>query len=689
MANYRVHIFKSSNNFTVAPLIDLGSDYSNVEYMIVAGGGGGGVGTPTNSIPAPSIPVVGHATGGGGGGAGGMIVNNFPASSNTYVIQVGAGGAGGAVIIDAPAPARTHLQATNGTESNISLNGTIINSVRGGGRGGDWPSIPFTPRVYGGDGGSGGGGSGRSPVNPGPAFGGTAFPVFNQGNPGGVGVSDGVSAPLTGAGGGGGAGGAGGAGSLTGSLGGLGRLSNITGSSIFYAGGGAGSRVIFPGTPGLDTKAPGPAGGGPGGGGGAGNPWSPEDSGNTNTGGGGCGRSFLSVMNGPAGSGGSGLVVLRYLKPPVDLVFSTRSNLSKISDVELLPAFETVYISGSPSGNVIGTINITNSISINIYGSAGGGWGANAPGGPPFPGGGGGGGAETQLLGYAMPVSSGDVLQYSVGSASHPTFITKNGSVVFSLNAGANAIASVAGQGGVKGIYGSHAGNAGGSGGARFGAGAAANNNIGAAGGGGGAGYGDNSPVIFGQPGGRGGNNLLSASPSSEFIFFRANGGAGGGPASPGTSVTYATGGRASPEAFAGGGGGAGGGVIVPAISPIIAFGAGGGGGGGIGNIGGSGAPGFLAIETTLASSISELSYIINTLKSYNGEIFFYTVNNQPNSAFVSGNTGYFEVNGNVGNIVLYNTASFIYDQPFTMQVRRNSTTGTILFEKTSNISST
>jgi hypothetical protein len=87
--------------------------------------------------------------------------------------------------------------------------------------------------------------------------------------------------------------------------GGTGICSSITGSRLFYAGGGAGGTRTAEGTGGLS--------GGLGGGGGGGNSYLTirGDAGFANTGGGGGGGSFaVSLLSG--GAGGSGIVVLRY-----------------------------------------------------------------------------------------------------------------------------------------------------------------------------------------------------------------------------------------------------------------------------------------------------------------------------------------------------------------------------------------
>ena len=231
---YRIHTFTSSGTFSTPTSM-------TVEYLVVGGGGGGGDGN------AP----------GGGGGAGGFVEGTKEISSGSYTINIGSGGSSG-------------MQDQPGQPGGNSSFAGI--TAYGGGRGGGYSS------ANGGTGGSGGGGSGPTGSGSGgssnqtsPA-GGTGY-----GNPGG---SNGGSSSQ-----GGGGGGAVGAGTRP--NGGAGRASSISGTSVYYAGGGAGW-------------------GGSGGIGGGGNPGSP---GTPNRGGGGGGTG-----DSPNGSniGGSGIVIIRY-----------------------------------------------------------------------------------------------------------------------------------------------------------------------------------------------------------------------------------------------------------------------------------------------------------------------------------------------------------------------------------------
>ena len=205
-----------------------------INYLIVAGGGGA----------ADVSGVLG--SGEGGGGAGGLATGNITAlPSTTFTIVIGGGG------------------SPQNTGSNSYISG--IQTAYGGGGG------------NGGAGGSGGGG-----VGSGQAGGGVV--VAGQGNKGGDGNSFNGSG-----GGGGGAGAAGQNGTTIGGNGGVGLSNTLTGTTVYYAGGGAGCGAYPGNTPGT---------GGTGGGGANGG------NGTVNTGGGG------GAARGAGGNGGSGIVVI-------------------------------------------------------------------------------------------------------------------------------------------------------------------------------------------------------------------------------------------------------------------------------------------------------------------------------------------------------------------------------------------
>jgi hypothetical protein len=263
---YKVHKFDytttgATQNFVV-------SGAGNVEYLIVAGGGGGGIGNNQ-----------GYESGGGGGG--GVVTGTIAVTSQTYPIVVGNGG-------------NSRQPGVNG--GNSTAFGKTALGGGGGGTGGPAGGGPFAGQ----SGGSGGGGahaqtSAGAGQQPGSASGGF-------GNAGGF--------PPTASSGGGG-GGAGQAGNVKrAGDGGDGIISTITGSSVYYAGGG-GANAAVQGIRGL------------GGLGGGGN----NDTGGLNAGygqqgtdglGGGGGASYRSDNAQVGGSettqgrGGHGVVIVRY-----------------------------------------------------------------------------------------------------------------------------------------------------------------------------------------------------------------------------------------------------------------------------------------------------------------------------------------------------------------------------------------
>jgi len=247
VGGYCIHTFTSSGIFTPAT-----SD--NVEVLVV-GGGGGGAGR--------------H---GGGGGGGGLLYNAALAvSAQAYSVTVGAGGAGGIY---------TTTPSGEGKNGNNSVFSTLTAVGGGGGQTYDGGASI---------GGSGGGGAG---INSTAGLAGTS----GQGNAGGTGGSN------PSGGGGGGAGAVGSNATSNGGAGGVGLAYSISGSSVFYAGGGGG---------GGETGYVGGAGSSGGGGHGGDNGGNiNQTSGTANTGGGGGGtRSIASELGSP---GGSGIVIIRY-----------------------------------------------------------------------------------------------------------------------------------------------------------------------------------------------------------------------------------------------------------------------------------------------------------------------------------------------------------------------------------------
>lgn len=222
---------------------------ANVEVLVVGGGGQGG------------------SDNGGGGGAGGLVYHSAKSITiGNYTVTIGNGGSG----------AGSNNRGNNGGNS---VFGDI--TALGGGGGGGANARP------GSNGGSGGGGC------PNDGGGGSS----TQGSSGG-GTGYGYAGYHYMSGYGGGGGGAGT--NATNGNGAVGRAYSITGSSIYYAGGGGGGGY-------------GGSGSGGNGGGGAGHYGDDGvagTAGTANTGGGGGGGGGKSGLG---GAGGSGVVIVRYL----------------------------------------------------------------------------------------------------------------------------------------------------------------------------------------------------------------------------------------------------------------------------------------------------------------------------------------------------------------------------------------
>jgi len=287
--NYRIHTFTTSANLTINSLSN-SNNFNQFEIMAIGGGGGG-------------------ASYGSGAGAGGLLygVANIIFGVGNTVITVGSGGA-------------SNYNSPGGEGANSTLllpNGNTI--IAYGGKNGGAPQGP--PGRFG----CGGGGQGYTSSSPNPAaidwwfqggqpsqFGLTGY--AGNGNSGGLpystraggggGTGDGTKAEPTGGG------------SNNGDPGYNGRPLGISGSNVYYGGGGASHALgyqspydQFPGIGGL-------GGGGPSGS--YGNGPSPAYDGQTNRGGGGGGQHLGAFPGGPPGSnkyssaGGSGIVIIRY-----------------------------------------------------------------------------------------------------------------------------------------------------------------------------------------------------------------------------------------------------------------------------------------------------------------------------------------------------------------------------------------
>ena len=293
--NYKIHTFNSPGTFAI-PGISATAPYNVVDYLMIAGGAGGGTGE------------VNHTSGGGGAGGyrespgsgTGYTASPLGASPMaavtavacaSYPITIGAGGAG--------APSSRNAQGVSGSATTFNS----LTSAGGGGGGsegnGTAPARPGAP------GGSGGGGSSQTG---GPGGTGNTPPVSPpQGQNGATGVD---SPPDYRGGGGGGAGGAGTQGTSPGigGKGGVGVSSEITGSSVGYAGGGNAGGTQAPVNPNGPQAATNPASPFGGGIGGTSPGTNAGGNGGTNKGGGGGGGQNCNS----GGTGGSGVVIIRY-----------------------------------------------------------------------------------------------------------------------------------------------------------------------------------------------------------------------------------------------------------------------------------------------------------------------------------------------------------------------------------------
>jgi hypothetical protein len=256
---YWIHTFTNSGTFTIR------RDISAVDVLVVAGGGSGG------------------ARVGGGGGAGGLLysTNKF-VTNGTYSVTVGNGGA-----------AVTNVAGV-GVAGKDGQNSVFADLTAVGGGGGGAYQTPANGR----DGGCGGGAGGYTAGTGG---------IGSQGYNGGVGTPGR-------AGGGGGMGTIGFSGA-NGGGGGTGVVYSISGSNVYYCGGGGGSGDSAAGAGGM-------------GGGGAGSTGAntPATSGTPNTGGGGGGaRDNFDSGGKVSGAGGSGIVIVRYMQPtPAGTVYTMR-----------------------------------------------------------------------------------------------------------------------------------------------------------------------------------------------------------------------------------------------------------------------------------------------------------------------------------------------------------------------------
>lgn len=322
-AGYYVHIYSTPGTRSIEI-----TEGGNVDVLVVAGGGSGGLATTA------------FAAGGGGGGGEVAYVTSFPVTVGTMSITVGAGG------------------------SNSNGGNSIFGSIQanGGGKGG-------SPGATANTGGSGGG-AGRNVLTSAASV---KLYASGLGNAGGIGIST-----ISGAAGGGGAGGVGGnvLNGTNGGVGGAGYTTSISGvlSQVYGSGGGGGAR-----------------GGGDTGGG----------NGGTNAGkGGGCETTSLTAINGGnaingfggggggaggggnaantnigiPGTGGSGIIIVRYPRPPLQ-----STGVMSLSDLRSAYAFENPSSGEFSLGTLYGWTNVPNTSALtgvmnlsDYYGKTGG-----------------------------------------------------------------------------------------------------------------------------------------------------------------------------------------------------------------------------------------------------------------------------------------------------------------------------
>ena len=315
---YTVHKFTADGTYT--------SDTTQtIEYLVIAGGGGGGW-TAGNWSTYQST---------GGGGAGEFVEGSLSLPGAAYGAVVGAGGT----------PDPNGPYNANGEDSTFHT----VTAIGGG------------CAIYGGgnppgnSGGSGGGGTAkwRQPGSNAPAqgTGGASTAVQGFGNAGAATTSTNGQA----GGGGGGAGGAGIANSNnnTGSnpSGGIGKQSDIlvSGTPVYYAGGGGAGAFNGTMSGGL-------------GGGGAGSTSTTATPGTANTGGGGGGaRNSLGNTN-VASSGGSGIVIIR--RPTQESTYGNMTLVSNLTAAQAAPTKgDIVFTYSNAAGTAVINTNITAEIS--------------------------------------------------------------------------------------------------------------------------------------------------------------------------------------------------------------------------------------------------------------------------------------------------------------------------------------
>ena len=484
----------------------------SASYLVVAGGGAGSV----------------NAAGGGAGGYTTGTTSLNPTQS--YTVIVGAGGSPGTL-------------PGNGSNSQFA---SLTASVGGGG--GNTNSGT-------GNGGSGGGGIDNATYQ----TGGTG--TSGQGNNGGNSL---VANHSNGGGGGAGAVGSSGTSSNIGGVGGVGLSNSISGSAIYYAGGGGGA---------------GPSGGSAGGngGGGSGNSGSAGNPGTSNTGGGGGGGYAAAGSN-----GGSGVVIISYPAPQ-----KFGGGVVTTSGGNTIHTFTT-------SGTLSPLTSLSASYLIVAGGAGGGVYQA------------GGGGAGGVVSGSGLTIDSNSTYLVTVGAGGTATSLSatqpgNGGTSSFSMV----TTSSVGGGSGASNYSGFNA-RSGGSGGGGNSSGGGA----GTSGQGNNGGTGATDSSTYANGGGGGGAGSVGGNSTSSVC---GSGGVGVTSSISGVSTYYAGGGGGSGTGTAGSGGTGGGGTGGSSSGTSGTSGAsstgGGGGGGGTGSgTGTSGAGGSGIVIISYAGSTQQMA---------------------------------------------------------------------------------
>ena len=420
--NYNYISFTTVGNTTLTVNYDFICD-----ILLVGGGGGGGYD-------------------GGGGGGGGQVAyytnnemtsklgNAITLKKGTYNIIIGDGGNIGTL---------ANTIGGNGGSSSIMKSLETILIAKGGGGGGSKYNI--------GTGGDVGGVGGSGHAN-------NALSLTSLNNCGNGGRNGGSATVVSACGGGGGGGvntfdtyyyssnsvyflesfknGRIAEPDIKGGNGGYGLDCDITGTFTAYGGGGGGGSYLYPGGTGLY-----------GGGNGGNSTNTPPTGGTVNTGGGGGGGGNASTY-GNGAKGGSGIIIIRYLIPNIQITGTGNLIKNVVND------FNYSYMSFITSGS----LTLKQSLLCDILAVGGGGSGGF------INGGGGGGGAVvyikdaliqpgtyTVTIGNGGPQNGSDNISNNGGSTLFNDIIAEGGGAGFSYGAGPSKNGGTGGSGGGSG----------------------------------------------------------------------------------------------------------------------------------------------------------------------------------------------------------------------------------------------